>query len=233
MNSPAKNNYFAAMQQQLERIDCKRKSGIKQSLLLHACCAPCSSQVIELLASHFSQLHIRYYNPNIYPYSEYTRRLEELRKFLNEFPPAENIILEEAEYNQEEYFLATGTRDDSTLQNEAERGERCRRCYRFRMEESFRFASQHQFDYITTTLSISPHKDAQAINRIGEELEQQFRKQYPQSAPSYLFADFKKKEGFKRSLEISAEYGLYRQDYCGCIYSMRRNKQLTDNQQNT
>ena len=153
MNSPAKNNYFAAMQQQLECIDCKRKSGIKQSLLLHACCAPCSSQVIELLASHFSQLHIRYYNPNIYPYSEYTRRLEELRKFLNEFPPAENIILEEAEYNQEEYFLATGTRDDSTLQNEAERGERCRRCYRFRSRSSSGSSDRISFSFFSTGIS--------------------------------------------------------------------------------
>ncbi len=247
----------------------------KPSLLLHACCAPCSSYVLEYLRRFF-EITIFYYNPNIHPKTEYARRLEELKNFLPKFSADsknENFNLVEAEYFPQEFFDAVQAERDN-LQNERERGERCRRCYKLRMERAFDFARKNKFDFFTTTLSISPHKDAQKINEIGAELEKSnlekiaqaqaeshaensskkfSENNYPKrnsSTPKkdfstplemtsilnsarfssasisenffptkYLYADFKKQNGFKRSLELSKEYGLYRQDYCGCIYS--------------
>lgn len=191
----------------------------RPTLLLHACCAPCSSYVIEYLARHFA-ITLYYYNPNIHPQTEYERRLGELARFVARFPPATQgaVQLVTANYNAEEYFAATGVYAEPTLQTEAERGERCRRCYRLRMTYAYAYARANSFDWFTTTLSISPHKDAASINTIGEAL------QTSADAPGtkYLPADFKKRGGFLRSTQLSAEYGLWRQDYCGCVFSLRQ-----------
>ena len=190
----------------------------KQTLLLHACCAPCSSYVLEYLSSYFD-ITILYYNPNIYPPKEYSRRLAELEKFLTTFPPAvkNHVNLVKTSYIPQEYDDAVQIKKDPTLAEEHERGERCRRCYLFRMKKAYEYAFEHCFDWFTTTLSISPFKDAEKINEIGNSLQQQ-------TGPRFLTSDFKKNSGFLRSLQLSAEYGLYRQQYCGCRYSLANTK---------
>lgn len=189
----------------------------RKTLLLHACCAPCSSYVIEYLSSFFD-ITIYYYNPNIHPEAEYNRRLQELKDFLGKFPKAleTKIKLIVDSYDTEDYFSSTKVREEINLQTEREMGERCRRCYEFRMKRAWEYAEKNNFDYFTTTLSISPHKDSSKINKIGADLQEKST-----STLKYLFSDFKKKGGFLRSLEISEEFGLYRQDYCGCVFSMR------------
>lgn len=212
-----KQDFNRLMEQQLLEIKEKFPKN-KPNLLLHACCGPCSSFVLERLAEVFS-ITIYYYNPNIHPEKEYERRLKELELFLQRFSFAKNVLLVVPNYIPQEYFVATKVLEDEFLQKEREKGERCFRCYKFRMEKSYEFALENEYDYFTTTLSISPHKDAEKINFIGKELEKKFSTQ--NKNPKYLFADFKKKNGFKRSLEISAEYNLYRQDYCGCVFSAK------------
>ena len=197
------------------------KDFIKPKLLLHACCGPCSSYVIEYLSKYFD-ITIYYYNPNIHPSEEYYRRLNELKKFLAKFPDAINnsVKLVEDSYNPEEYFQATRTKEEPELQTEPERGERCRRCYEFRMRRAFKYAVKNSFDWFTTTLSISPYKDAEKINTIGKSLQdEEFEKEKNLETTKFLPSDFKKHGGFLRSTQLSAEYGLWRQDYCGCIYS--------------
>lgn len=248
-------NYAQWLSAKIEEIQKEIfRTGKKPSLLLHACCAPCSSYVLEYL-HRFFEITIFYYNPNIHPQTEFARRLNELKNFLPKFSADaddENVNLVEAEYFPKEFFDAVQAERDN-LQNERERGERCFRCYKLRMERAFNFAQKNEFDFFTTTLSISPHKDAQKINEIGAELEKSNLKKIAQSKAQaenfsenqnensceknsssfkidsenvaadfhtkYLYADFKKQNGFKRSLELSKKYGLYRQDYCGCIYS--------------
>lgn len=191
---------------------------VKPSLLLHACCGPCSSYVLEYLFKYFD-ITVFYYNPNIYPQEEYQRRLAELRKLYETFPPAlegKVKVVEEA-YDPEDFYKAVGTREEPELADEPEKGERCRRCYEFRLRRAFEYATTGGYDYFCTTLSISPFKDAEKLNVIGQELEAE-----NPSGPHWLPSDFKKKGGFKRSLEISEEYGMYRQDYCGCIYSKNK-----------
>jgi len=236
-------------QKQLEQIIAKIK-GLTQkpTLLLHACCGPCSSYVLEYLAEFF-KITVLYYNPNIYPPQEYERRLEELKNLYKKFPPVlqNNVNLVECDYNPEEFYNAVGTRQNPELANEPEKGERCRRCYELRLKKTYEYAKAHGFDYFCTTLSISPFKDAEKINVIGFELDTSKSSLEPgvengsskcaektgegearvadgaeiSTAPKWLPSDFKKKGGFKRSLEISAEYDLYRQEYCGCVYSVR------------
>ena len=241
-------NYAQWLSAKIEEIQKEiSRTGKKPSLLLHACCAPCSSYVLEYL-HRFFEITIFYYNPNIHPQTEFARRLNELKNFLPKFSAdadGENFNLVEAEYFPKEFFDAVQAERDN-LQTERERGERCFRCYKLRMERAFDFAQKNKFDFFTTTLSISPHKDAQKINEIGAELEKNNLKKIMQSKTQaksfseneneifceknsqnvaanfhtkYLYADFKKQNGFKRSLELSKKYGLYRQDYCGCIYS--------------
>ena len=195
----------------------------KPSLLLHACCGPCSSYVLEYLYKYFD-ITVLYYNPNIYPPEEYNRRLAELKKLYEDFPPAQEgkVSVIEMNYNPDDFYNAVGTRQNPELATEPEKGERCRRCYEFRLRRSFEYAAEHQFDYFCTTLSISPFKDAEKLNKIGEQLEQEAQSNKDLAGskiPHWLPSDFKKKGGFKRSLEISQEYGMYRQDYCGCVYS--------------
>ena len=191
----------------------------KPTLLLHVCCGPCSSAVIEQLAEVF-QVTLYYYNPNIYPRAEYERRRDELQSFMKSFPPAVEMGLVIPEYHSAEYYKAVDIEHEPELKTQPEKQERCRRCYLLRMEKSYQYAADHNFDYITTALSISPHKDSAAINAIGIQLQKKYR--IEGHGPRFLLADFKKKNGFKRSLEISGEFSLYRQEYCGCVYSMNR-----------
>ena len=200
----SKNDY----QKQLDTLLQNLKD--KPTLLLHACCGPCSSYVLEYLSAHF-EITVLFYNPNIYPASEYERRLEELKKFYTRFVPAKNVVVVQAPYEPEDFYKATGARENPQLAKEPERGERCRRCYELRLRYTYDYACAHSFDYFCTTLSISPFKDADMINEIGARLGERSR---------WLPSDFKKKNGFKRSLELSAQYDLYRQEYCGCIYSI-------------
>lgn len=214
----------------------------KPSLLLHACCGPCSSYVLEYL-SKFFQITVFYYNPNIYPQTEYERRLNELKKLYEKFPPVleGNVNLVEAEYIPDQFYDGIEIKKNPELAQEAEKGERCRRCYKLRLERSFDYAQKNHFDYFCTTLSISPFKDAQKINDIGEELagaeneicvaqnlsvpeNSSQKKAASENSPKWLYSDFKKKNGFKRSLELSEEYGMYRQTYCGCVYSLQNLK---------
>ena len=175
-------------------------------LLLHACCAPCSSYCIEYLSNYF-EITILYYNPNIYPDNEYQRRLNELKIFLPKRIYKNPVTLVEDIYDQKEY-------DDAVkgLELLGEKSKRCYECYKLRMERAAKYAKDNDFDYFTTTLSISPYKISKWINEIGEDLSSKYN-------INYLYAEFKKRNGYKRSLELSKEYNLYRQDYCGCIYS--------------
>lgn len=201
-------NYQKKLEEQI------KEAGSGKKLLLHACCAPCSSYVIEYL-SEFFDITLLYFNPNISPESEYRKRIGEVERLLREMPLKSEVGLLEGRYCPEEFFkLAEG------LEELPEGGERCFKCYRQRLEEAAKTAKEGGFDYFTTTLSISPHKNAEKLNLIGEELEKEY-------GVKYLYGDFKKRNGYKRSIELSRIYGLYRQNYCGCIYSRReaeRNK---------
>lgn len=182
-------------------------------LLLHACCAPCSSAVLELLDRHF-ELTIFYYNPNIAPDEEYHRREQELECFLEQagYP---HITLIEPEYDPVEFYAAA-----RELEQEPEKGERCTACYKLRLEKTAKYAAENGFPWFTTTLSISPVKDPVRINSIGSEMAEKY-------GVSFLTSEFRKRDGYKRSLELSREYGLYRQDYCGCVFS-RREREKSD-----
>ena len=178
------------------------------SLLLHACCAPCSSTVLERLGNFFN-ITILYYNPNITDKDEYEKRLEEIKKFTSSFKTKYKIEVIAGRYEPREFFdIARG------LEDEPERGRRCYKCYKLRLEETAKIAKELNFDYFTTTLSLSPYKDANWINEIGESLQDAYN-------INFLYSDFKKKNGYKRSIELSHEFNLYRQDYCGCVYSVR------------
>lgn len=194
----------------------------KPSLLLHACCGPCSSYCLEYLTDYFN-ITVLYYNPNIYPEKEYNRRFNELKRLYKEFPPAinGNVKVVELPYIPEDFYGAVKTREEPELAGEPEKGIRCSRCYELRLRASFNYALKNKFDYFCTTLSISPFKDGDKINSIGAAIEQEAADSGILKAPQWLVSDFKKKGGFKRSLELSDEYNMYRQEYCGCIYSFR------------
>ena len=217
-------NYQKKLEEILTNVSSEYKNK-KPTLLLHACCGPCSSYVLEYLFKFFD-ITVFYYNPNIYPPAEYERRFAEVRKLYETFPPAleGKVKVVETEYEPEDFYKATGTRENPKLAAEPEKGERCRRCYEFRLRRAYEYAAANQFDYFCTTLSISPFKDAEKLNVIGEQLQQQAEANGNVKGPRWLPSDFKKKGGFKRSLEISEEYGMYRQDYCGCIYSKNNRK---------
>lgn len=181
--------------------------GSRPRLLLHACCGPCSSAVLEQL-SQFFEITVLYYNPNTWPETEYRRRGQELERFVAAAHPLGVKVVEDR-YDPQEFYSAV-----AGLEAEPERGGRCTVCYRLRMRRAAQYAAEHGFDWFATTLSISPHKDAARINQIGQELEQEF-------GVKHLPSDFKKKNGYLRSLQLSEEYGLYRQDYCGCEFSAK------------
>lgn len=183
------------------------------SLLLHSCCAPCSSYVIEYLSNYFN-ITVFYYNPNIYPEKEYIKRVEEEKEFISRFKTKYKVDFIEGDYVTEKFYSSV-----KGFENEKEGGERCFRCYELRLKESAIVAKNKEYDYFTTTLSISPYKDAQKLNEIGERLGNEY-------GVKYLYSDFKKKNGYKRSIELSKEYNLYRQDYCGCVFSqIERNEE--------
>ena len=201
---PNRVNYEKEMEKTLDAL---AAAGEKPKLLLHACCAPCSSATLERLSGHFA-LTILYYNPNIYPPEEYHRREAELERFVKDAGYA-GVPVIELPYNPREFYDAV-----KGLEEEPERGGRCTVCYRLRLEQTARYAVSHGFEWFTTTLSVSPVKDPVRLNTIGTELAAQY-------GLKYLLSEFRKKDGYKRSLTLSAEYGLYRQDYCGCEFSKR------------
>lgn len=205
-----KINYQRELDRLLEGI---RATGERPRLLLHSCCAPCSSYCLEYLTEYFD-IVAYYYNPNIAPAEEFERRLGELRRLAAALPRKGSLEVVAGAYEPERFYaLAKG------LEDAQEGGERCERCFRLRLEAAAQKAAELQCDYFTTSLTISPLKDAQLLNAIGGEMSAAF-------GVPWLPSDFKKREGYKRSCELSRQYGLYRQDYCGCVYSrIAREKQ--------
>ena len=177
-------------------------------LLLHSCCAPCSSYVLEYLSSYF-KITVFYYNPNIYPEEEYWKRVEEQKRFIRKIPQKYPITFKEGKFEPDRYYSEV-----KGLEKEPEGGARCEKCFRLRLSEAVKIALEEQADYVTTTLTISPLKNAPLLNQIGEELTKDTK-------VKWLPSDFKKKNGYKRSTELSDEYHLYRQNYCGCVFSIR------------
>lgn len=198
---PNRINYQQQMEGVLRALD---EAGQRPRLLLHACCAPCSSATLERLADHFD-VTILYYNPNIYPPEEYRRRETELERFVRDAGYRFPVV--ELPYDPQAFYAAV-----QGLEQEPEKGARCTVCYRLRLEQTARYAAQNGFAWFCTTLSISPLKDPVRINALGQELGAQY-------GVRFLPSEFRKKDGYKRSLQLSAEYGLYRQDYCGCVFS--------------
>lgn len=211
-----KHNYQKELDMLLENL---REQEKVPTLLLHSCCAPCSSYVLEYLSEYFS-ITVFYYNPNIYPEEEYYKRVKEQEHFIERFPAKNKISFIEGNYDKEKFYkMAKG------LEEIPEGGERCFSCYEMRLREAAEYAENLGMDYFTTTLSISPMKNAEKLNEIGARLSQEY-------GIAYLLSDFKKKNGYKRSTELSKEYGMYRQDYCGCVFSMReREKQKQERRQ--
>lgn len=197
-----KKNYRELMEKQIADIGQDKKS----KLLLHSCCAPCSSYVLELLCSVFD-ITVLFYNPNIFPAEEHSYREEELKRLIREMGLKMSVIT--PDYDPTPFFnMSKG------LEALPEGGERCYKCYELRLNAAAKYAAQNGFDFFTTTLSISPYKNAEWLNEIGERLSSGY-------GVRYLYSDFKKKDGYKRSIELSREYSLYRQDYCGCVFSKK------------
>lgn len=195
-------NYQIILDETLKTLDGKKR------LLLHACCAPCSSYVIEYLSEYFD-ITILYYNPNIDTEEEFNHRLNELKRFVSTFKTKNKVEVISLGYNSDEYL-----NEIKGLENEKEGGRRCLKCFHLRLLKSAIYAKENNFDYFTTTLTISPLKNSKILNQIGHELELEFK-------VKYLYSDFKKREGYKRSIVLSHEYNLYRQDYCGCKFSKK------------
>lgn len=196
-------------QKQLDKIIDEIQNNSKTpTLLLHSCCAPCSSYVLEYLSQYF-KITVFYYNPNISPKEEYIKRVKEQKRLISQLPVKNSVDFIEGDYEPQDFYeIAKG------MEHIPEGGERCFNCYRLRLEKTAKLASELNMDYFTTTLSISPYKNAAKLNEIAEELSEIH-------SVKNLPSDFKKKEGYKRSIQLSKEYDLYRQDYCGCIFSKR------------
>lgn len=203
-----KVNYQKELEKLLQTLT---KEGRVPTLMLHSCCGPCSSYVLEYLSQYFL-VTVFYYNPNIYPDEEYRLRVLEQQRFIEQFPAKYPIDFIEGDFDKERFYKMT-----KGLEKVPEGGERCFLCYELRLEETVKMAKSKGFDYFTTTLSISPMKNAGKLNEIGERLGQKY-------GLSYLMSDFKKNNGYQRSVTLSKTYGMYRQDYCGCIYSLRRDQ---------
>lgn len=202
MAGPSRN-YSKELEKLLQGL---QQKGSVPRLLLHACCAPCSSAVLEYLSQYFF-ITLLYYNPNIAPYEEYEKREAELRRLVSQMHFAHPVELLPCSYNGQAFVEAA-----RGLEGEPEGGKRCEACFRLRLEYAAKEAARLHFDYYTTTLTISPMKNARLLNQLGEELGEKY-------GVAHLSSDFKKKDGYKRSIELSKEYGLYRQDYCGCAFS--------------
>lgn len=201
-----KVNYQLELERVLRRLAMEE---MRPRLMLHSCCAPCSSYVLEYLNPVFD-IDLLYYNPNIAPPEEFEKRVAEQARLVSALPHQGQIEVIRGEYRPEVFYEAVRGHED-----DPEGGERCAICFRLRLEATARMAAQRGSDYFTTTLSISPLKDAQRLNAIGFELAEVY-------GVPWLPSDFKKKNGYRRSCELSAQYGLYRQDYCGCVFSRRR-----------
>lgn len=195
-------NYQLVLDETLKKLE-----GVPK-LLLHVCCAPCSSYVLEYLSNYF-EITVFYYNPNIDTIDEYNHRMNESRRFTSTFKSKYPLHFIDLGHLQEQYLEKI-----KGLEMEKEGGSRCFKCYELRLERTFKYAKEHNFDYVTTTLTISPLKNSGKINEIGHSLEEKY-------GIKYLYSDFKKREGFKRSIVLSQEYNLYRQNYCGCKYSKK------------
>ncbi len=201
MQNNDRRNYSIELQKLIDK-----QGTVKPKLLLHACCAPCSSYVLEYISKHFD-ITMLYYNPNITPESEYTKRLDELKRLLKTASFCEGVRLMNCKYDPESFFeIAKG------LEELPEGNERCFKCYMLRLELTAQTAKENGFDYFTTTLSISPYKNSKKLAEISLVLEEKY-------GIKWLPSDFKKKGGYKRSIELSKEFDLYRQDYCGCVFS--------------
>ena len=199
-------------QKELDKvIEVLQRQGRVPRLLLHSCCAPCSSYVLDYLSRYF-EITVFYYNPNIYPPEEFGKRVEEQKRLIAQLPAEHPISFLDGPYEPERFYeMARG------LEQVPEGGARCFKCYRLRLTETAEMARAGKYDYFTTTLSISPLKNAEKLNEIGGQLAKDY-------GVDYLYSDFKKRNGYKRSTELSREYGLYRQDYCGCVFSMRERR---------
>ena len=202
-------NYNKEMENLLESL---KKANKVPKILLHSCCAPCSSHVISVL-TEYAEVTILYYNPNIEPKEEYEKRKEEEIRFINEFPSTNKLDIIDCDYDNELFKeMSKG------LEQEKEGGPRCIKCYYLRLEKTAQIAASLNYDYFATTLTVSPLKNSQKLNEIGLILQDKYN-------IKYLVSDFKKKEGYKHSIELAKEYNLYRQDYCGCIYSKQQREQ--------
>ena len=199
MPEPVKRNYQLEMEAEIAAL-----SGRRPKLLLHSCCGPCSSAVMERLEAAFD-LTVLYYNPNIEPEEEYLHRLSEQTRLLRERTPALPLLDCDWDHAAFEAFAPA-------MADEPEGGARCLRCFVLRLDKTARLAKENGFEYFTTTLSVSPHKSAEVLNRVGAAAAEKY-------GVRFLAADFKKKNGYLRSLQLSKEFNLYRQDYCGCLYS--------------
>lgn len=209
-------NYNVEMEKILEEI---KKSNITPKLLLHSCCAPCSSHVISVLTNYFD-ITILYYNPNIEPFEEYKKRKQEEIRFINEFPNKNKLDIIDCDYDNNIFHeMSKG------LEQEKEGGARCVKCYHLRLDKTASIAKELNYDYFATTLTVSPLKNSEKLNTIGLFLENKYN-------IKYLVSDFKKKEGYKHSIELAKKYDLYRQDYCGCIYS-KEQRELEKANKNT
>ncbi len=198
-----KHNYQIVLDKTLEELE---REGKKPTLLLHACCAPCSSYVLEYLCEHFD-ITLLFYNPNISPRDEHELRYNELTRLVKDMGLEGKVGFARSEYEPERFLeIARG------LENAPEGGERCKKCYALRLKKAAEIAARSGFDYFTTTLSISPYKNAEWLNEIGGEAADE-------AGVRYLYSDFKKRGGYRRSCELSVQFGLYRQDFCGCAYS--------------
>ncbi len=198
-----KENYQKLLDRKLEEIKSKERV---PTLLLHACCAPCSSYVLEYLSEYFA-ITVLFYNPNIEPEDEYRARAEELKRLIREMPFRHEVVYLEGNYEPERFHAAAAGYEEAP-----EGGPRCARCFRLRLKEAAEYADRLGMDYFTTTLTISPLKNAQILNRIGAEIAES-------CSAAFLPSDFKKRGGYQRSIELSREYDLYRQNFCGCVYS--------------
>lgn len=198
-------NYYLLFEKQIEEI---KTLQLVPNLLLHSCCAPCSSQVISTLTNFFN-ITILYYNPNIYPKEEYLKRKEEQKKLLNKIESINKLNIIDCDYDNEVYEQTI-----KGLEKEKEGGARCYKCFSLRLEKTAKIGEENNYDYFSTTLTISPHKNSKIINIIGKSLEEKYN-------IKWLYSDYKKKDGYKKSIELSKKYNLYRQNYCGCIYSKR------------
>ena len=212
-----KINYQIEMEKELRAIQAR---GQRPLLALHSCCAPCSSAVLERLNAHF-RIALYYYNPNISPEKEFRHRVEEQRRLVRQMPLADDLRVEEGPYEPERFYeLVRGHEGDP------EGGARCGVCFEMRLRSTAEYAKRIGADYFTTTLSISPLKDEQRLNAIGRALSEEF-------GVKYLFSDFKKRDGYRRSCALSEEYGLYRQDFCGCAFSrMERDRRKDSSGEN-